>query len=422
LVSNVELVWESEQWARVCRHGGEHHQVVMIDKRGSGLSDGVAEPPSLEVRVMDTLAVMDAEDIATAHLIGQSEGASIASAIAARFPERAQSLTLIGSGAPGVARDVLAPLADDDDPLPSEADQIELWRSILRSWGSPQSVNLDAFAPTVAGDVDIQRWYQRFERHSASPAALRGFLRSLLELDVRPFLTAIDAPTLILHMRRDRIAHVANARYLHSVIPRSRYIEYDGDDHLWMFSPLWRELQDDVIDFITGARPAEPITTQFAIILFSDIVDSTRHEAAVGDAAWSVLLDRHDELARTIVERAAGRLVKQTGDGLLAVFPEPTGAARAARELTTRVAELDLRVRCGLHAGVIELRHNDVTGIAVNIAARVQSHAGAGQVLASDTFRDLMLGSSTRFDDLGPHELKGLDGNRRLYALHTGQA
>ena len=233
----------------------------MINKRGSGLSDGVAEPPSLEVRVMDTLAVMDAEDIANAHLIGQSEGGSIASAIAARFPERTQSLTLVGSGAPGVAHDVLAPLADDDDPLPSEADQIELWRSIMRSWGSPQSVNLDAFAPTVAGDVDIQRWYQRFERHSASPAALRGFLRSVLELDVRPFLRAIEAPTLILHMRRDRIAHVANARYLHSVIPRSRYIEYDGDDHLWMFSPRWRELQDDVIDFITGARPAEPMAS-----------------------------------------------------------------------------------------------------------------------------------------------------------------
>ena len=198
----------------------------------------------------------------------------------------------------------------------------------------------------------------------------------------------------------------------------SRYLEYDEDDHIWLHSPRWRSIHDDAIEFINGVRPAQPITTQFAAVLFTDIVESTSREAAIGNTAWRAVLDRHDRLVRDTVEAAAGRLVKQTGDGCLATFNDPAGAVRAALELTARLSAIDVPVRCGVHAGMVEMRDDgDVTGLAVNIAARVQSAAGRGQVLVSDTIRDLLLGSGADFEEAGDHQLKGLDGTRRLYAV-----
>ena len=418
LVSNVELSWESVEWARSLRHGGLHHQVVMIDKRGAGLSDRVAGAPTLDERVHDTLAVMDTEQLDAVDLVGQSEGGPIALALAVQFPQRVRSLTLIGAPAFGVAHSELAALADDDHPVPSSNEQAEVFRDLVRHWSSPESIFLEMFAPTVASDAQTRRWYQRFERHAASPAALLAFLRSLSLLDVRPFLREVAAPTLIMHMRRDRVVHVANGRYLHNAIVGSRYLEYDADDHIWMHSPHWRRIHDDAIEFINGVRPAALVTTMFAAVLFTDIVESTSHEAAVGNRAWRAVLDRHDRLVRSIVETAAGTLVKQTGDGCLATFHDPASAVRAAVELTARLADIDVPVRCGLHAGMVEMRDDgDVTGIAVNIASRVQSAADSGQVLVSETIHELLFGSDVIFEDAGDHQLKGLEGTRRLYAV-----
>jgi pimeloyl-ACP methyl ester carboxylesterase len=356
LVSNVELAWESDEWARTSRYAGEHHQVIMIDKRGVGLSDRVSEAPTLDERVLDTLAVMDAEQLDAAHLIGQSEGGLIAIAIAARFPERVRSLSVMGAPAMGVPNEELAALADDDNPLPDAAQQAEFFRSLLRHWTSPESVNLDLFAPTVAGDVSIRRWYRRFERQSASPGALLMFLRSFDDVDIRPFLAEVRAPTLVTHMRHDRIVHVANGRYLHTRIPGARYVEYEGADHLWVFSPQWRQIHDDAIEFITGVRPTARTMTRFATVLFTDIVDSTSQEAALGNSAWLDRLDRHDRIARRTVETAGGTFVKQTGDGLLALFPDPGAAVQAGMALACGLAEIGLPIRCGVHAGIVEVR------------------------------------------------------------------
>jgi class 3 adenylate cyclase/pimeloyl-ACP methyl ester carboxylesterase len=420
LASNVELVWEAEEWARACRYGGEHHQLVMIDKRGVGLSDRVADPPTLEDGVLDTLAVLDAEGIDRVDLVGQSEGGSVAIAIAAQHPERVRSLVLIGAPASGADPRDLAVLADADNPFPSPEQLAELFRNLARHWGSPQSINLEMFAPSVANDMRIRRWYQRYERQCATTGAVLGILRSLPQRDLRPLLTRVRAPTLVMHAARDRIVHVAHGRYLGTAIHDARYIEYDMDDHLWMFSPQWRQMLDDGIEFITGARPAAQRTTAFATVLFTDIVESTQQEAALGNARWNTLLDRHDRLAASTIASVGGRVVKQTGDGLLALFPDPAAAVQASLALTQDLGGIGLSIRAGLHSGMVELRSTgDVTGIAVNIAARVQVTAQPGEVLVSDTIRDLMLGSNYQFDDRGVHELKGIDGHRRLFSVTT---
>jgi class 3 adenylate cyclase/alpha-beta hydrolase superfamily lysophospholipase len=421
LASNVELFWELPEWTRSMRHAGDHVQCVMLDKRGVGLSDRVAESPSLDDRVADTLAVMDAEGLGAVDLVGHSEGGSIAVALAAAHPARVRSLTLIDAPAWGVPYDELAALADEDNPLPPESELKERFRSLVRHWGTDSSVNLDLFAPRAATDPAIRRWYERFERQSASPGAVLGFLKSMSDYDLRPLLGRVTAPTLVTQARGDRIVHVTTGRYLAGAIRGARYIEYDIDDHLFQLIPEWRSIEDDVLEFITGRRPPPAPQSAFATVLFTDIVDSTAREAAVGDSSWRRLLDGHDRLALDLISRRGGRIVKQTGDGLLATFNDPATAVTAGCEFTHQLATNGLPVRAGLHAGVFEVRDSgDITGITVHIAARVQSNAAANEVLVSDTVRDLLLGTDFVFEDRGEHLLKGLDRPRHLFKVTWG--
>jgi class 3 adenylate cyclase len=399
------------------RHAGDYAQNVMIDKRGVGLSDRVAEAPSLEVRVGDTLAVMDAEGLETADIIGQSEGGGIAIALAALHPARVRSMILIDAPAWGAPREELDALADEDFPLPPDAEVRERIRNLIRHWGTDDSVNLDLFAPSVAADPSIRRWYQRFARQSASPGALLGFFRSMEGYDLQPLLRHVTVPTLVTQARRDRMVHVTMGRYLAAAIAGARYIEYDIDDHTWQLGPDWRRIEDDILEFITGRRPPNEPQTAFALVLFTDIVDSTARAAGVGDASWRRLLDGHDRLAFDLITRRSGRIVKHTGDGLLATFSDPTAAVAASCEFVRQSGLDGLSIRAGLHAGVIETRDDgDISGITVNIAARVEAEARAGEVMVSDTVRDLLLGTDITFEDRGEHQLKGFDRSRRLFA------
>jgi class 3 adenylate cyclase/pimeloyl-ACP methyl ester carboxylesterase len=423
LASNVELVWESPEWTRAAVHVGEHAQCVMLDKRGVGLSDRVVDPPSLEDRVADTLAVMDAEGLDIVDVVGHSEGGGIAVALAALHPTRVRSMILTDAPAWGVPRGELAALADEDQPLPDELELKGRIRNLVRHWGSDDSVNLDLFAPRAAADPGIRRWYQRFERQSASPGAVLGFLRSMIDYDLRPLLGKVTVPTLVTQARGDRLVHVAEGRYLAQAIAGARYIEYDIDEHLWQFAPEWRRIEDDMLEFITGHRPPPAPQSAFATVLFSDIVDSTARAVSVGDTSWRCLLDRHDRLALDLITRRGGRIVKQTGDGLLATFNDPAAAVGAGYDFALQLAGDGLPIRAGLHAGVIEVRDDgDITGITVNIAARVQSRAAPNEVLVSETVRDLLLGSAFIFQDRGEHELKGLERPRRLYAVVAAAA
>jgi class 3 adenylate cyclase len=345
-------------------------------------------------------------------------------ALAALYPDRVRRIVVSDSGAYGVTREDLEPLADADWPYPSDVEIRETFRALVRHWGSEESINLRLFAPSVAADPAIRRWYQRYERQSASPGAVLGFLRSIADLDIRPYLARVAAPTLVTHGRRDRVSHVVYGRYLAAAIPGAHYIEYDIDDHIWQLGPHWRRIEDDMLEFLTGHRPPPAPQAAFAAVLFTDIVDSTVREMTVGDAAWRRLLDSHDRLALDLITRQGGRIVKQTGDGLLATFSDPAAALTAGHEFSRQLAAIGLPIRAGLHAGVIEVRDDgDVTGITVNIAARVQAKAGANEVLVSETLRELLLGTDFAFEDRGEHELKGLDRPRRLFvAVHRTPA
>ena len=348
----------------------------------------------------------------------RARAGAIAIALAAEHPERVRSMVLIDSVLYGVPRDDLAALADDDYPFPSQHEQNEMARSLVRHWGSADSVNLEWFAPSVASDPGIRRWYQRFERQSASPGAILGFMRSSVGYDIRPLLARVQTPTLVTHGRGDRVVHVAHGRYLATAISGARYIEYDVADHLRELTPYWRGMQDDTIEFVTGHRPEPAAPTAFATVVFTDIVESTAREAELGDRAWRALLDRHDRLANDLVAGGGGRIIKHTGDGLLATFSDPAGAVSSVGDLCRQLAAIGLPLRAGLHAGVIEVHDSgDVSGIAVNIAARIQARAEPGEILVSETFRDVLLGSSLVFEDRGEQDLKGLDRPRRLYAV-----
>jgi class 3 adenylate cyclase/pimeloyl-ACP methyl ester carboxylesterase len=416
LVSNVELMWELPEWERALRHAGEHEQLIMIDKRGVGLSDRVPDAPTLEERLADTLAVMDAEGLDRAHLVGHSEGGAIAIALAALHPDRVCSLVLVGSPAFGAPADALAELADPDNPFPGARVQAEVFRDLVRHWGSPTSVNLALFAPSADGDPRIRRWYQRFERQSASPGAVLGFLRSFAEIDVTGFLSQLRTPAMVMHARGDRVVHVANGRFLASAIAGARYLEYPSDDHVWGLSSQWRSVEDAAIEFVTGRPPGPPVSSTFATVVFTDLVGSTAKEAELGDEAWRGVLDRHDRLGAELFAGRGGRLVKQTGDGLLATFPDPADAVEAALALSRELADLGLPIRAGVHAGRVEVRDDgDLSGITVNIAARVEGLAAPGEVLVSRTVRDLLLGSSIELEERGEHRLKGIEGAWQVY-------
>jgi class 3 adenylate cyclase len=241
---------------------------------------------------------------------------------------------------------------------------------------------------------------------------------SITTLDAGDAPERITSPTLVIHVKGDRVLHVSLGRVLADVIPDARFIEVEGDCHFSWVQPNWRAILDPAIEFMTGSPVASDATRRFATVLFTDIVDSTRHSAAVGDAAWHDLIDRHDRVARRLVAEHSGRVVKSTGDGLLVTFDAPSDGVACATALLRGLSDIGVRIRAGVHAGEIEVHEDlDISGIAVNIAARVEQAAHDGEVWVSSTMRDMMLGGSATFDDRGEHDLKGVDGAWRLFAV-----
>jgi len=417
LVSNVELMWELPEWERALDWAGRHHQIIMIDKRGVGLSDRVTEPSTLPEYVADVLAVMDAEGVASAHLVGHSEGGSIAAAMAATHPDRVQRICLVDAPLPDAPLDLIAQFADPDHPLVSAEERREMALSLVRTWGRPESVWLELFAPSVANDPRVRRWWERFERQSCGAGSLLAMFRSMATFNVMHLLEDIKAPTLVCHSQGDRVVQVLEGRLYASRIAGARMIEWQNPDHMWPFTPNWRDCQNDIIEFLTGIRPGAGAQKKLATVLFTDMVDSTRRATELGDGEWRKVVELHDSVSRLRVSGHGGATVKSTGDGMLAIFDDPQSAVSAALDLTRDLAASGIPVRAGLHIGQIEVQDSgDVTGIAVNIAARVQALASDNEVLVSQTLRDMLLGSSTKMTDRGTHELKGVDGTWQVYA------
>ena len=417
LVSNIELMWDLPEWERMLTWAGQHHQIIMIDKRGVGLSDRISEPSTLNEYVADVLAVMDAEGVESAHIVGHSEGGTIGVALAAEHPDRVQRLCLVDAPALGVSHETISKFADSDHPLLTPEETREKWLALIRTWGRPESVWLGMFAPSVAEDPRVRRWWERFERQSCSPGALLTMFRSMDKFDVLPMLGQISVPTLVCHAVGDRVVHVAESRALASLMPNAKLIEWDSTNHMWSFAQNWREKQNDIIEFLTGNRPGSGTRKQIASVLFTDIVDSTKQASEQGDADWRQVMELHDSITKLRVSAYDGTIVHNTGDGTLAIFPDPGSAVSAALEMTRDLAASGIPIRAGLHIGQIEIRDDgDIIGIAVNIAARVQALADGGEVLVSQTVRDMLMGSEVAMHDRGEHQLKGVEGAWHVYA------
>jgi pimeloyl-ACP methyl ester carboxylesterase len=405
-VSNIEHYWEMPRVPDLLERLASFARVVLFDKRGTGLSDPVAEPPPLEQRMDDMQAVMDAAGVERAALFGISEGGPASVLFAATYPERTSALVLYGS-TPRFR-------TDTDISWGATDEQVELvLADVFARWG--EGALLEAFAPSATGDAQMEEVWGRFQRAGASPAMARGVMSALFEIDVRDVLPSIRVPTLILHRVGDQIAPVEGARLMAEKVPDARLVEFEGTDHV-PFTGDFEPVMDEMEEFLTGTRHARPLDRVLATVMFTDIVGSTRRAADAGDRRWRELIGRHDELTRRQLERFRGREVKTLGDGFLATFDGPARAIECACAIRDGVAPLGLEVRAGLHTGECELHAGDVRGMAVNIGARVGALASANEVLVSSTVKDLVVGAELRFAERGEHELKGVPGRWRLYA------
>jgi pimeloyl-ACP methyl ester carboxylesterase len=409
-VSHLEIMFENPKLQRFGERLTKFARLIVFDKRGTGMSDPVAEVPTLEQRMDDVRAVMDAVGCESAALMGVSEGATMCALFAATYPARARALVLYG----GMARSTWAP--DYPWASPREALEEAVQEFMAPAWGTGEMVEI--FAPSEAGDPAMRAWYGRLQRMAASPGMLAMLQQAFLDTDIRDTLPLVQAPTLVLHRRGDRVVNINAGRYLAEHIPGARFVELPGIDH----SPFAGDvdaLVGEVEEFLTGTRatPAVDIDRVLATVMFTDLVGSTERAAAMGDAKWRGLLEQCHALTRQEIERHRGVVVKTIGDGCLARFDGPARAIRAAQSVVNGMKPLGLEMRAGLHTGEVELMGDDVGGIAVHIGARVSAKAAAGEVLVSSTVKDLVAGSGLTFVDHGLHILKGVPDEWHLFAV-----
>jgi len=408
-VSNVEAWWEHPRSARNMRRLASFSRLILLDKRGTGLSDPVAEVPSLEQRTVDLQAVMDAAGVERADLFGISEGGPSCLLFAARHPERVRSLVLYGTTA-RFTRAPDFPWGFRPEIYPALLEEME------RAWG--EGSLLDLFAPSLADEPSIRSAWGRIQRASASPAMARAVMEALLEIDVRELLPEIRVPTLVVHQSGDLAIRVGCARHLAEHVPGARLVVLEGRDHFPFLGDM-DDLLDEIEEFVTGRRAeAEPDRT-FAVLLFTDIVDSTGRAHALGDRHWRDLLGDFQASVRRQLARFGGRELDTAGDGFFAAFDLPTQALRCARALREAVAPLGLHVRTGLHAGECELSEGKLAGMAVHIGARVLGEAAPDEILVSGTLKDLVAGARFVFEERAPRPLKGIPGEWPLYALEA---
>jgi class 3 adenylate cyclase len=406
-LSNIEQYWEHPAAAYFMRRIASFSRLILFDKRGTGLSDPVPTTQTLEERMDDVLAVMDAVSSERAVLFGTSEGGAMATLFAATYPERCISLILYGACARWIQAD------DYPEGRPKQIADFygEKW---IEGWGSGAS--LTVLAPSLSPDQRFRRWWGQFERRSVRPGMVAPIFEAINQLDVRPVLPAISAPTLILHRRGDRLIDVANGRYLAEHIAGARYLELPGDDHIY-FAGDADGLLDEIEEFVTGSRGVHDPDSVLATVMFTDIVSSTEHAARLGDRRWHDLITNHDELMHDQIEAYRGRTIRSTGDGVFAAFDGPARAIRCAVAAVAAARHLNVAIRAGLHTGECEVAGEDLAGVTVHIGARIADLAAPSQVLVSGTVRDLVVGSNIAFHYLGVESLAGVPGEWRLFTV-----
>jgi class 3 adenylate cyclase/alpha-beta hydrolase superfamily lysophospholipase len=406
-VSHLEIDWELPRYAHILERLASFSRLILFDKRGTGLSDRPGGLPDLETRMDDVRAVMDAAGSERAALFGYSEGGPMCCLFAATYPARTSALVLYGTYAK--RQD-----PDDDYPWASTRAQREAYaEEVEREWG----IQSDLSTYVSNADEAHIRWWQRRTRAAASPGAARDLILMNSQIDVRHVLPSIRVPTLVLHRRGDRDSRPEEGRYIAERIAGAWFIELEGEDHAP--SSNSDQILDEIEEFLTGVRRGPEPDRVLATVLFTDLVGSTERAVEVGDRRWRELLQQHHAAVRRELDRWQGREVDTAGDGFLATFDGPARAIRCAWVVRDSVRELGFNVRAGLHTGECELVGGKVAGIAVHTGARVAGAANAGEVLVSSTVKDLVAGSGIEFEERGEHELKGVPGTWRLYAVRS---
>jgi pimeloyl-ACP methyl ester carboxylesterase len=410
-ISHIEHMWEEPRVARFLERLGSFARLIVLDKRGTGLSDPVPldRLPTLEDRMDDLRAVMDAVGSERAALMGTSEAGALSLLFAATYPSRTAALVLLNS----YARLAYAP--DYPQGIPAEQAQ-GLLRAIEEGWG--KGVAFEALVASQASNAPMKSWWSRYQRLAASPGAAVTLLRSAFATDARAVLSAITVPVLVLHRAGDPFTGPQHGRYLAEHVPGARYVELSGVDHLFFAEDMDRLLAE-VQEFLTGVRETGEPERVLATVLFVDIVGSTEHATRLGDRGWRDLLDRYYAIGRRQLARFRGREIDTAGDGLFAAFDGPARAIRCGSAIADAVRVLGIAVRVGIHSGECEVIGEKVGGIAVHIGARIAGQAGPGEVLVSSTVRDLVAGSGIPFEDRGRHSLKGVPGEWSLFAVAT---
>jgi class 3 adenylate cyclase len=401
--SHLEIAWEHPDAAAFLDRLGSFSRLIRFDKRGTGLSDRSVGLPDLETRMDDVRAVMDAAGSERAALFGYSEGGPMCALFAATYPNRTRALVLYGSYA--------RRLRTDDYPwAPTWEDRVADASELEAHWG--ENVDLSTMWPDA--DAADAAWFARLGRASLSPAAARDLILMNSKVDVREVLSTIQCPTLVVHRTGDRDSHVEEGRYMAARIPGARFVELPGDVHVpWS---NFEQILEPIEEFLTGVRPSRAGDRVLATILFTDIVGSTDRARELGDAAWARLLRHHHDAVRRLLPLHGGTEVDVAGDGFLALFDGPARAIRCGLAIRDAVRALGLETRVAIHTGEIERPDEGPRGIAIHLAARILTLAGPGEVLVSQTTRELVEGSGLALEDLGEHELKGIAGRRRVYA------
>ena len=410
-ITHLDVLWEHPGYRHFCEQLASFSRLILFDKRGMGLSERT-RVGTLEERMDDVRAVMDAAGSERAALMGVSEGGPMSILFAATHPERTQALLLIGA-------EVKEETTEDWPWGDWTRDELEqALGEIGNRWGKGLAAPL-----LFADDPDpeaMQRWLGRLQTSGMTPRDAEAFMRMAFEIDVRDVVSSIHVPTLVVHRSGDTVVDVEHGRFLAANIPGAHYVELPGRVHVPWSSVGGDQILAEIREFLTGVREAPEPDRVLATVLFTDIVGSTERASELGDRRWRELLDAHNSAVRRQLERFRGREIDTAGDGFLASFDGPARAIRCGGAAIAAVRELGLEIRAGVHTGECEVAGDGLAGIAVHIGARVAAQAGAGEVLVSSTVRDLVAGSGLDFEDRGSAELKGVPGEWRLYALSAG--
>ena len=405
----IDLLWDEPSFVRIARRLGGFGRLVSCDGRGMGASGGDLRDRYVEEIVdADLTAVLDAVGSERVVLVATNEGGATVIRYAATHPERVTALVLINTYAYYVRE-------DDYRWGPSRDVLDQYTASTTEAWGTGA---LEVFAPSRTGDEGFRVWWGRCQRLGVGVDAVAASMRATFLRDVRALLPTLAVPTLVLHREGDRYIQVGAGRYLGEHIPGAKYVELSGDDHMFWVGDTDAVL-DEVEEFLTGSHQGPEGDVVTATILFTDIVASTEQSARMGHRKWTTLTDAHDGMVRATLERHRGREVKTIGDGFFATFDATTRAVRAAMEIVAQAGGMGLEVRAGVHTGEVEVRPDDVVGLAVTIAKRICDLANPGEAFVSRTVSDLAAGSGITFEDCGDHTLKGVPGTWRLFAAEA---